>query len=64
MNWVEEVLRLEVQKNVWLESDSRSEDCSTYSVDVIKTLVDLGSSWSMSIVGRSVGSRLRSFIDC
>ena len=43
MNWVEEVLRLEVQKNVWLESDSRSEDCSTYSVDVIKTLVDLGS---------------------
>ena len=42
MNWVEEVLRLEVQKNVWLESDSRSEDCSTYSVDVIKTLVDLG----------------------
>ena len=43
MNWVEEVLRLEVQKNVWLESDGRSEDCSTYSVDVIKTLVDLGS---------------------
>ncbi len=43
MNWVEEVLRLEVQKNVWLESDSRSKDCSTYSVDVIKTLVDLGS---------------------
>lgn len=43
MNWVEEVLRLEVQKNVWLETDSRSEDCSTYSVDVIKTLVDLGS---------------------